>query len=1049
MAFIPDEIPQNKGFIPDVPVPEVSDIDASGFIPDPIRFGKQLTNIFSKSLKEGAFNVGGGRIASYIAASKLNKVMKEQGIDAPSLRDTQKRVKQAIMGEYERGIPEFEVGPAKTIGEKVTDVAAGITGFVTKLAILKKTFPKAGGASLWEMENLSSGGTPGLGAAAYGVFNLPSKLIKGASLAARGGKLAAESAMLGGMTAVHQKLDSGEIDWKEVAISAGIPVAMRSLGGVKKLLKKNDPRITKAIAKIHPEILERLPEPREYIGKKPRIRISGTGELRKRVKPINVYKTVSGSRKGVLETDVKRVGERYVDKITGEDVILDTTASTTGIVDTPKPIQTANEQLVDWSRKASYLRKTEVTKAIKELRKEQAISGAERFHLEKGKGKSTWEAIKASKWGYKRKANVPTIEPPKLTEAQWQNYAKKIEQMYPEANTQFKLTGTLDALDMLRRGKVPTNYQFRLLEPLLGKSTTEKIYTELIKKKPFSGWELPALTIQLFKTKFGYDIQTPRQARSLAPTHPKEYVEASWANIRGYASKEYANTATKILENSPGYDNSTKYLNYVGTTGYSAKRLEYFRMGLTERLVHAKFKRPALDKTMGRALRAKGRTLRASERGAVIGINTMMKSLWDIAEKDLAQLPNMTPAKQHTWRVNRGKTINTFMKILRTENPKAAKLQNAANYILYSPSMTVSRPLSIKALVANKGSRGYAAEVIAKNIASIFLTTSITAIIGKHLRAQKPDEEPYIDGELNPLSGSWGKNRVKDQVFDFSGGDAPFYRTLVRLGVSAYLKGQETITGKQQQTVAGKRVAPMGETLLRYGETRETAAISLAKSLLTGKDWLGNDIPGLEALVRAISPEIVEATIEAGMADGTWAALATGVMTAGSVGVADYPVKAATTRGRFRDIISDKEHNKRWDDLTLLEQRKLINKNRKKFTALDKRVKAERIEKPFSPEKIIEEEHKSGKRIVKMLSKENRAKIVGVKTGVSRRPKNWYLNDSRYQLYQELVAQHLDDRLSRISIVGKSDIARIKALEVAVKIAKLRAFRDLQKVVKR
>ena len=36
--------------------------------------------------------------------------------------------------------------------------------------------------------------------------------------------------------------------------------------------------------------------------------------------------------------------------------------------------------------------------------------------------------------------------------------------------------------------------------------------------------------------------------------------------------------------------------------------------------------------------------------------------------------------------------------------------------------MTAARPLSIKALVANKGSRLYAGEVIATNIASIFAT---------------------------------------------------------------------------------------------------------------------------------------------------------------------------------------------------------------------------------------------------------------------------------------------------------------------------------------
>ena len=72
-------------------------------------------------------------------------------------------------------------------------------------------------------------------------------------------------------------------------------------------------------------------------------------------------------------------------------------------------------------------------------------------------------------------------------------------------------------------------------------------------------------------------------------------------------------------------------------------------------------------------------------------------------------------AKQDAWLRSRAKTHNTFMKILRVppdtykgQYKGLRRLQQAANYMLFSPSMTASRPLSIKALVANKGSRAYA-----------------------------------------------------------------------------------------------------------------------------------------------------------------------------------------------------------------------------------------------------------------------------------------------------------------------------------------------------
>jgi hypothetical protein len=577
---------------------------------------------------------------------------------------------------------------------------------------------------------------------------------------------------------------------------------------------------------------------------------------------------------------------------------------------------------------------------------------------------------------------------------------------------------------------------------------TEELFLELAAKRGFSGWELPALTIQFFKTKFGFDIQTIRQARSLALRHPKAYAKSSVANIRAYISKRYADQATSSLRQSPGYKESAKYLNYASTAEYSSKRLDYYKLGLTERVKLAKFKDPLLDRTLGKGLRTWGKALHASERGAVVGINTMMKNLWDVGEKHLAQLPNMTKAKKNLWRTNRGKTINTFMKILHSKNPNLQKLQSAANYILFSPSMTASRPLSIKAVLANKGSRGYAAEIIASNIATIFATTAIPAIIADKLREENPDKEPIVSGELNPLAGSWGKIRWGDNVFDFSGGDAPFYRTLARLGVSAYLSGQEAVSGKQQQTVLGQTVPPFGETVLSYGETRETAALGLAKTLLTGKDWVGNDIEGLEALLRAMSPEIIEATIETGMSDGTWEMLATMVATGASIGVSNYPVKAASKRRQFRDTIAQTEHATSWDMLDLKQQRKLKSKYRKQFNALDEEVSAERAIKPFDPSRIIEEERKSGIRITKMLTPANQTKVLGISVGVSRSPKKFYLNDKRYQFYQEAVAKHLNDRLNKINLTpNMSNKVRTKKLEAAVKMAKTKAYNDLRRTL--
>jgi len=500
------------------------------------------------------------------------------------------------------------------------------------------------------------------------------------------------------------------------------------------------------------------------------------------------------------------------------------------------------------------------------------------------------------------------------------------------------------------------------------------------------------------------------------------------------------------VKNSAGYMESEKLgWNYVGEAGYSSKRLEYYSLGLTERLLTAKGK-------IGMPLRAWGKLLQASERGAVAGINNMQKGLYDIAAKNVRRL-NLTPAQQKLWMKNRAKTHNTFMKILRVPPGKQYKglrrLQQVANYLLFSPSMTVGRPLSIKALVANKGSRKYAAGVIASNIASIYAITAIPTIIGHKMRLQNPEEEPDVNGELNVLDGNWGKIRYGNEVIDPSMGDGPFYRTLARIGVSVYMQTKGKVTGKDITEVAGKRVPSWGETLDWYITTRETAALGYAKTMLTGKDWMGDPIPRFEATVRALTPELIEAAVDAGMADGLWASLATFAGTSTSVGVSTYPVRATATRSKFRDIVSQQKHGMDWDELSMSQQNRLRSEHRKQFDVLSERVRKEGVGKPYYREKSEEEEIRASKRIEGMLSKPNRQWVDDISLRVSRRPKNYYLNDKRYNRYQELVAQFVDERLSKIDFTGMDERRRIARVQVIVKVAKNKAFGALRREIGR
>lgn len=1001
MPWEPLNIGQANSFTP-IQTEVIDEPITGSFTPLPIRFGKQLTNIFSKSIKEIAYGVGGGKIASYVAAAKINKTLRERGIDPPSLRETQKKFKQAVLGEYEKGVPEFDISPATTVGEKATDIAAGVTGFVAQLAILKKAFPGVSGSALWEMENLSSGGTPGVGAATYGVFNLPGKVIKGVSVAAKAGRVVSESALLGGLSAVHQKIETGEIDAIDVLISAGIPIGLRAAGGAKGILKRalkaKNPKAIKAVN----EVTIKTPE-----------------------KPIEA------------QTPAERV-------------------------------QTTNQQLIEAVTTSKLLTSTEVKAAHKALRRRQVGRGIKATRAALRAGRPAGEAIRAGRKAYGGKSKVPKMTPPDLTPAQWEGYNKKILEAYPlnKKRVQFQRTGAQEALDKLRTGDIPTNYEIGLLEPVLGTETATKLFEALQSKKGLELWDIPTLIRDVPKAlRFGFDPQAARGLSKVTIRHPLIYLSALGKNIRGIFSKKYTDAISKTIEASPAYKLGQKE---YGTNYLSMKPWASVEAGTKlEQYGHIS---DIFRRSNNRVIKGIGTWLRASERGANLGMNDALNKLVIKGEKDLARYSRsrtLSDKQISSWRKARGHDINIFTKRITMKHPKGKAIQRAANWLVFSPSYTASGlasgPQSFIRLATGKGfaSRTYAMQIMLSRLAGLTAASSAIGYVGHKWRLKNPTEEPPIDSSANPIDPLFGKVRHGLEVYDLGFGDVADYRLIARIGLSAYMGAKKLLTGKEITSIGGKKIPTAGESFGRYLESKRTLYISLAKQLATGKDWLGNSVTLKDTALDNLPFEFFQAFVEAGAADGLWESMAEGIdldtakktlgnlapaiAALGGVGTGSYPTYTSVTRSKFRNVIAKREYGKRWDILTQTEQRKLSTKHRKAFSAFEQKIKVERIEKPANLAAIQEEQRKSGVKITKLLSKSNREKIKDVSVKVSRRPKNFYLNDERYQQYQELVAEYINERLSRINLAGKSDKVRIRMLEITVKMAKAKAFRDIRR----
>ena len=1149
-----------------------------------VRGLKQFANILPETAKETIYGLGGGKVASFVTAGLLNRRLKKMGIKAPSLRETQKLVKQRILKGTK--IPELEIAPPTTIGEKAVDIVTGVGKFVTKLAVLRKVMPGVPEAALWEMENISSGGIPGMGYAMHGAFSAPGKIIKGIKLPSKAGRLAAESAALMGVTGIEQKINTGELQWQDIATSGLIPGALRlpraAKFGISKLLhsplvsgrittlqarratvdiankaKQTGIPVEQIVGNIQlrreaSRIVSRFPQKikdqasLEQVGKaiKEHMGLGDWGinwilapksEVKKRLgrtvvsakydkvadifitepsgylffkgkyKPTKklagavarkkgeAYRHTQGEAKRTIVHELGHLAQRpylskkgrriahskeFADWVNTKvnDLFMERPGrimpvSEVGITKLAKPvtIDTANKAITDWSKIAKLLNKTERKAAVHKLRQQQHARYTAKKELELERGASSFQAHIAAKKVRGGKAGTPEIEPLILSPVQMEVYGRQIETAYPK-HKGFQRAGAYDAITKMTNGKIPTNYEFGLLEPVFGTKATVKLVEALKGKKAIELVDIPMLVRDIPKAlRFGFDPQAARGLSKMTIRHPLIYLTTLGKNIRGIFSKKYADRVSTTIEKSPVYKLGKK--NY-GANYLSMKPWASVEAGTKlEQYGHVS---EIFLKSGNRVIRGIGRWLRASERGANLGMNSALNKLVIKGEKDLARYSRNKSLSEKdiaAWRRRRGHDINIFTKRVTAKHPKIKAIQRAANWVVFSPSYTASGlaagPQSFIKLATGKGfaDRTYAMQIMLSRAAGLSAASSMVAYIGYKWRLRNPTEEPVIDSSPNPIDPLFGKIRRGEDVYDLGFGDVADYRLMAHIGVSAHMATKELLTGKQVTTVGKKKPPSAGEAFSRYLNSKRTLYLTLGKQLLTGKDWLGNPVTLKDTALDNLPFEFIQAFVEAGEADGIWEDMVDGmaldatkkalgnlgpaIAALGGVGTGSYPVHAAVTRYKFQDIIAEQKHGKAWDRLTLREQNRLKSEHRKQFEVLSERVRKERVDVPFSMERIQKEEREANKRVSKMLSKESRGLVKDIDLGVSRRPKNWYLDDERYNRYQELVAQFVDERLSKVDFIGMEEKRRIARVQIIVKVAKNKALTTLRREVGR
>ena len=746
-----------------------------------------------------------------------------------------------------------------------------------------------------------------------------------------------------------------------------------------------------------------------------------------------------------------------------------------GKVEVISPAET-DQQLIEAVRQAKRISKKVRKPQIKKQKAKQAARAIEAYKKATGKDQISRVRARIIARGAMKvgEAAVPELEnPPQLTDEQWEQYEERIDKTYPE-DLVFTRDMASRALRKLREGYLPQGAELAALTDVIGVENAVALGEALQSKVEYSWADAPELILSFMKAfKFGWDVQAPRQFSQISGIkHPAFKHQIRYFNLGALFSKKFAYRTEGEIRSRDSYKLARRYKvpflslgPFKGHMGDPTRLPDYG--SVTEFFMGLEGKKFA-------PIRWLGRRMSAFERGADVGINWGMLRLWEIQEQELSAYRGRRALKDNPLtadeidkiRTNNAKNITALAKRFVGRGRRAKQLTHAASYILMSPGTTFGRPIATwHALtdVFRTGSveqKTYAAQNIALNLAKYYAIGWLISLMAAKHREKNPDKSPPIDGSSHPLDSLFGKVRILNDVVDLSHGDAPQYRTLGRILFSGYARAKEKFTGKTISEIGDQRVRDVGEELMRYFKGRESLALGLAQTLATGKDWLGRDIGGLDATIRTLGMEPLVAIYEAAEADGLLESWENGDMgaiyknvlsnawilgaTFSSLGVSSYPERATKTRQFFKDTIAERGYDKKWDELNLGQQHALQGQYQQQLGVLDEKVRQEKVKDGYNMEKLYDEGRAAGKLIRKGLNKSNAKKMKDIDISVTRQPKDFWLNDDRYNRYKELIIKNLNGQLNNINVEDfYNNTERVEVLRNLVRAAKDRSFGQL------
>lgn len=671
-----------------------------------------------------------------------------------------------------------------------------------------------------------------------------------------------------------------------------------------------------------------------------------------------------------------------------------------------KEIRDPAEKLNKWIRRAKFHRKgQEQLRAAERSVRAGKLSSV----FEKGKGWETYKKALGTQKGELPRIEIKPPEGSEMTPVDLEILANRV--IKSDKLLSYQKLNSLEGLhQLLFEGRIPPNYNLQQLEKVFGKPFAKAI----LSKRTLGGKAYNALVdIANFPRAVlaSYDISHSLRQSLLKIRHPILWKRAFKMQLKALVSEKNGRAIDQAIRHSkwfPLAEKSGLYLPDIYTeTGALAARPEEFMSRFAEKYVPGVRVSERAFVTMGNKLRM-DLFSKYAERWAANGITS--KTNPDYFAK-LTKLLNASTGRGN---------LPIFLK----------KYGAELNATFFSPRYVLGRLQSLYYPFA-KNVPWEVRKIAIADLATFLSTQTGLLAFMDYAGGDK------VDIEWNPRSSDFAKIRIGDFRIDTLGG----FQQLVRYATQAATEEVKNAnTGKIRKTDWLK-------VLGRFTRSKLSPGAAFLVDLKTGETFVGDEMSFEKTAVaeqvwQRFVPLPIQETMEAFAHEGIGAGLMALPCAELGINTSAWEPTKWQQMSMFQDEKAVSAYGKQWDDLTEAQQFYL----KQYYPQMEQYKKAAQAAGQTFPfvEEMLQEQQQTGQLIAGKLPPniQHDMKKLNVRMGGIARTigDNHYLNDKRYEVYQNIIAQNMNIILGRI-VSGRKykespDTAKQAVLEAAIKEVK-------------